>query len=541
MFSKYILCLAAALSLLSLASAQIEDDSLDELNAWGQRYLSAGEPEFPTTLWQGSDSAMLLDTLRSLQVRHFTPAQRQLLRRLVLSPAEAPQGEAQEALLAERARLMLALGEPHAAQALFPSLQQEVGGWDSASLSADLDMAAGREASACGALNGGVREGDYWLKLRAVCAVLVDNFSGAELAIEFAEAQGVSDPWLIEAIFAASGDVPELPQGRYDSGLNIALSTKARLDTTQIILAGAHPYLAAAAAQRPGVPSGLRVRLAALASQMDLIAPQIRRQILFEHLSQTDYEPSLSLERGLVLLMAPDVSEAERTKEVYRLLGQLSLADLDTYRRRAQLLLPDLRRIRANTDTAAYALRFARASFAAGDPAQARRWLASLDMEGAPRVDPFMLTFLEAVDLMSGGDASVPSQKAIARRLIAAISNPEQDKQAAKLFSLWTGLGYRLDAAARSRLNLLEPTDWRLSPQDMARMSASAAAGAVAETSLHVLRVLQSVPDDRLSTPDLAVLLQALRQIDAADIAADLALEHLAYWREQPDTAENPV
>ena len=108
-------------------------------------------------------------------------------------------------------------------------------------------MASGNEASACQRLSGPVPEGTYWLKLRAVCAVLQENYSGAELAVEFASAQGLNDPWFIEAIFAASGDVPNPPNARFDTGLNIALSSKANLDTSRVTLSASRPDLAAAA------------------------------------------------------------------------------------------------------------------------------------------------------------------------------------------------------------------------------------------------------------------------------------------------------
>ena len=133
----------------------------------------------------------------------LSPAERRLLRRAVLSPATRPVGAKAEALLAERARLMLELGEERAAADLVPHLQEETLGLDAETLAVDLDMASGQELSACSQLDGPVRDGGYWLKLRAVCAVLQDNVAGAQIAIEVAEIQGVMDEWTVAAIFAA--------------------------------------------------------------------------------------------------------------------------------------------------------------------------------------------------------------------------------------------------------------------------------------------------------------------------------------------------
>ena len=54
MFSKAALIggLVLGLGAASGAQAQIESDNMDDLGAWGQRYLSSNETEFPTTLWR---------------------------------------------------------------------------------------------------------------------------------------------------------------------------------------------------------------------------------------------------------------------------------------------------------------------------------------------------------------------------------------------------------------------------------------------------------------------------------------------------------
>ena len=150
------------------ATAQIESDSMEDLGAWGQRYLSSNETEFPTTLWRNSNDEYLLFLLQSVQTRDLGPAERGLLRRIILSPATPPRGEKAQDLLAERARLMLELGEARAAAALVPQLEQAAPGLDAETLAVDLDLASGQEASACNTLNGAVRDGEYWLNLRAV-------------------------------------------------------------------------------------------------------------------------------------------------------------------------------------------------------------------------------------------------------------------------------------------------------------------------------------------------------------------------------------
>jgi len=246
-----------------LATAQVASEGMGDLDAWGARHLQTDEPDFPPELWTGSDDETLLGLMQSIRTGQLTPSERALLRRVVLSPTLRPTGENAEALLAERARLMLELGEARAAANLAPELEVEARGLDAETIAVDLELAAGNEASACARLNGPLPDGLYWLKLRAVCAVLEDRYSDAELAVEVASLQGLSDPWFLEAIFAASGDALTPPEAKYDSGLNIALSSKANLSTESITLSGSRPDLAAAADVRPGVTPDLKARLAA--------------------------------------------------------------------------------------------------------------------------------------------------------------------------------------------------------------------------------------------------------------------------------------
>ena len=151
MFSRAALAaiMLAAAGLSTAAQAQIEADSMDDLNAWGQRYLSSNESEFPSSLWRNSDDDTLLLLLQSVRTSELSPAERQLLRQTILSPATRPRGAQAEALLAERARLMLELGEARAAAALVPHLKQDARGLDAETLAVDLDMTEASLAARC--------------------------------------------------------------------------------------------------------------------------------------------------------------------------------------------------------------------------------------------------------------------------------------------------------------------------------------------------------------------------------------------------------
>ncbi|MEO0607837.1 MAG: hypothetical protein AAFY82_06365 [Pseudomonadota bacterium] len=535
MFSRaaFAALLVIALSVAGPVSAQIEDESMDDLNAWGQRLLASGEKEFPTSLWRGSDDEKLLALLQSVRAADLSPAERALLRRAVLSPATAPDGENAEALLAERVRLMLELGEARAAAALAPQLKQDPRGLDGETLAVDLDLASGREASACAALAGPIKEGTYWVKLRAVCAVLQDNFAGAQLAIEMAGAQDVNDDWMIAAIFAASGDSPEPPKARFDSGLNIALSTKAGLDPSTLTLAADRPDLAAAIARREDVPLKLRARFAEIASAFNLISGDEHRDILLEGLANLELEAASQIEQVLQDLNDPLIDDETRLLGLNTALQNAARSDLSTFRSVSDLFLTDLRALPQNALSAEYGLQFARAAMIAGDRELAQSWLATRDIEGVSQPDPYQIAVLEAVDILAGGEASLASLRAIEKRLVATAESTPREIQTVRILTSWTGIGLPLTPVGRDFVASVVDRGERIPQGQMTSLKAATNGGAFGEAVMSMLSMTNG-DAKQLAPSDFATLLDILIDMDAPEIASDLAIEASNFWKD-PD------
>ncbi|MEM8616269.1 MAG: hypothetical protein AAGF20_04975, partial [Pseudomonadota bacterium] len=518
------------------AQAQVKSEGMGDISAWGARYLNTGEPEFPPDVWSRSDDETLLSLMQEARTLRMSPAERQLLRRVVLSPATAPRGDQAEALLSQRARLMLALGEARAAAALAPKLKPDARSFDAETLAVDLDMASGREASACARARGPLPEGEYWLKLRAVCAALRENFTGAELAVEVATAQGLRDPWFVEAIFAASGTVPNPPFARFDTGLHIALSSKANLDTSRVTLSSNRPDLAAAAAQRQGVPVALKARFAEIASEIDLISPQNRREILLEQLGDEDYTPATQVEQTLAIFQDNTASAEVLTDRLASTLRSSARRDFQRYAADAALLKAELQALAPTSETARHAMTFARATLVTGDSTLARRWLGALEYDGAAKPEAFQLAVFEATDLMTRGTRNRTAAVEAMRGLIETATTPQHKRQAAHLLTLWTAFDEPLPPNVRSFILSQKEQGQRLPAEQLVALKAAALADAKGEVSLMVL-VITDGAAQRLNASDLAALLVALRQIGAEDIARQFVLETSGVWLDGPGTS----
>ena len=186
----------------SIASAQIESEGMDDISVWGERYLSSTEAEFSSNLWAGADHQHLLSLMHDIDVDQLSLAGRTLVRRLILSSAQNVTGPHAGEILARRAELMLELNEIDAAMALLPNLDEPGAVIEPDILATDLELAAGNIATACDRLSQPVSEHVYWTKLRAACAAMAGNYSGAQLTVEMAPAELFNDTWFIEAIYA---------------------------------------------------------------------------------------------------------------------------------------------------------------------------------------------------------------------------------------------------------------------------------------------------------------------------------------------------
>ena len=522
---------ASCLMLAALpAAAQIEDSGLELVNPWGMSFLEAGEPSLPTDMWAASNADDLLPLMRDVRTRALTPAERTLMRRMALSPARRPSGAQEPLLRAERARIMFELGEARAAAALMARLDEPPPGLDADEITADLTLALGNEASACGMLSDPDHQGDYWAKLRAVCAALSGNTAGAELAIEMALSQGVEDTWLLNAVFAASGELPDPPEANYRSGLALAISTEAGLQPPEDPLPENRPDLAAAMADRESLPQDLRVKAAGMAAEAGLISTADYRALFEDLLADPDFTPSGPLETALYNMRDPFLPMADRAASLVAALENAADSPAH-FVSVSNLLLKDIAALPLDEDTAPYALVFARAAIAAGDFDMAHDWTTADTMEGAQEDGGFDSTFLKALTILAGEETSDSTIAYTGDRLVEQASTDHQKLAANRLFALWSAFDIPAPASGRQLMKDIAEADSEpaYTPPVLATLAA-AEAGAAGEVILSTVGYTNGDPTI-LQPVGMVLLLEAIQRIDAEDAARQLALEASGYWK----------
>ncbi len=519
----------SALVLAMPVMAQVEEGGLDAIDPWGLGFLEPGEGALPSGMWNASRAEDLLPMMRSVRTHALTPAERTLLRRVVLSPAEKPDGDKADTVLAQRARIMYQLGEAAAAAELMARLDKPPQGMDAEALAADLQLALGNQAAACGELTKPDRTDGYWAKLRAVCAVLQGNDSGAELAIELAQTQGVYDAWLFSAIYAATGDTQGRPLARFDSGLNLALSTKVELTPPINAVSVSRPDLAAAMATRTSLPSDLRVQAAGVAAQASLLSAADHRATYEALFQEEGYTAGSPLEVALFGMRNPAAPNAAKSRMLAAALRSAA-GDAARFAAVSRLVQTDIESLPQGADTARQALMFARASLAAGDASAAASWSGATEYEGVPSPDRFEAAWIDGLVILGGGDASPASVEAVTTRLVEAAQGRNRRRAAGKLFALWAAFGITPPAEARALMNAQSDAGTRrLNSWNVMAAKAAADGDAAGEAILQILGFTKGDPT-QLAVTDLTILIAALREIGADDAARVLALEATGYW-----------
>ena len=574
MWSRRALAGAALATLLGCpAHAQIEDSWLEQVDPWGISYLAEDEPAFRTRMWRGARSEELLPLLEAARTGGLTPAERMLMRRLALSPSRAPADAQSAALLAERARLAFELGEAPAAAGQFARLQSPPEGVDGAAMAADLNLSLGNEATACEALGTPDLEGEYWARLRAVCAALAGNTSGAELAMEMAQAQGVKDNWLSGAIYAASGETPNPPKARFDSGIAFAMSTRANLEVEPDAVPEDRPDLAAAIARRKLMPPPVRVRAAGIAARAGLISPEEYRTAYNSALSADGFTPSTALDKAIFIASDGLTSATEKSKALAAAL-KAAAGKADRYTAVASLLLPDIQRLPTGPETDDEALAFARAAVAAGNYAEAQRWVTPPEPEivpvevpaeaeeelpaedaiepateepveetseepvdEAPPPEPVLPSFdqawLSALAILADAEAEPDAIAGTARTLMTVAETSAQKHAAARILALWAAAGTAPPSDARAFMTAeSEPVPKSATAGKALGALAAARSGTAVEVVLTTLALTNGDPS-KLDLASLTLLLGALQDVGAEDAARRLAVESTGYWKAQ--------
>ena len=334
----------------------------------------------PQAFWHGTSRTMA-ELLLARLPDTTSPALQSLERRLLLSPAAAPEGPnaGDRDLTALRAAALLRLGEIEAARAVIAAIPDRERG-RALPLIVAGDAIGGDVAGACATVRETVRrdQAAFWQTALIACQALQGETEQARLGLQLLaeEQQGPRDEILARAVEAVAGGPPALiARPETLDPLMLRLLVAGYRSLAPEVVDALRPDLALCLALDEEAPAATRLAAAERAARYGALSPD-RLRALYSALTVADERgdaPALNHSRRLAEIGRPGTA-AERVARITRFADAFASPQEGGFGLAARLVLPALLEIEPDSSVAGAAPLVARLLIAAGDGRAARRW-----------------------------------------------------------------------------------------------------------------------------------------------------------------------
>jgi hypothetical protein len=346
----------------------------------GWSAAAAPRDALPVGFWRGTPRAVA-ELLLARLPDTSSPTLQSLERRLLLSPAAAPEGadEPGRNLPALRAAALLRLGELDAARAVLAEMPKSDRG-RALPLAVAADAIGGEVERACATVRDSVRrdQAAFWQIALIACQALHGETEQASLGLQIlGEEHAAGDAALAAAVDALAGRHAAAAVSRADrlDPLTLRLLVKARQSLAPGLVETLPPDLALCLALDEETPAATRLVAAERAALFGAL-PADRLRALYSALSSAG-QPSDRLDHATRLAAIPEATTAaERLRRIAAFANALGGPNKAGFALAARLVLPILRDIAPDPSLGASAPIAARLLIAAGDGRAARGWVA---------------------------------------------------------------------------------------------------------------------------------------------------------------------
>ncbi len=500
------------------------------------------EGGLPRSSWRGSERAQIERLMSQLQPS-ASPAALTLMRRLLLSEAELPEGKSatRRGFLAVRVERLTVIGDPDAGFQLASMAGNDM---TAQSLAIDAAFAAGRDDDACRLAAGVPSEGRdaAWSRASAFCRALAGDSIAAGIQTGLLRERSEADPLFVTLMGSLTGLPDASPVDlKEPTSLHLAMLRAAKRIPTSASVDNLGPAGARLVSDVEGLPPDLLLRATERAFVYGGVPVENLRSA-FEGVQFKPQELTAATTgkppgdaKGRAALYQAVVSaegEAARIKALNAAFDRLKSRD-GGFDLRAGAVYLD---IVASTQPAPALLdiapRAARLLLVAGQPERAGEWLRLMEWEGrtgtveAARAAVRLTPLFRLVDRSSTRFASHELVDWVDAWRVG--SRPDSfESRAVTLLSALQGLGFDVGPDAWNKLAAAAAPSIGRRPNVaiMQAMRSAAQAGRVGETVLLALVALDGQPAASLEADALATTLDALVRVDLEAEARALALE----------------
>ncbi len=438
------------------AKGGVQVDPLRTIDPDAVGVLSESQGGFGDAMWEGTSRNLVETLLPRLPVNTGSTAMRDLMRRLLLSAAAAPRGEAPGGgLVVLRAELLAAMGDLVGVNRLLSVTPGREDIESLARVEADARLLANDNARACALASGQITvlPSAYWQKVYIFCQSLAGQYAKSALGVALLREMGEDDAvffQLIEALAAGGGAVIDsLPD---PTPLHLAMARVVKVKLPADVLSSDNPGVLRTIAISPYAPVGLRLEAAERAEAAGALPVDILRQ-LYTGVSFSDQDLANPLSRAeaesgplsRALLYRTALVQTVPTAQAEAVARALSLArEGGRYASTVRVFLPILNRIPPTAELMWFAPEAVRALLIGGELEIAALWFDQL--KASARFDVESATALVAlkpvVRLAGGGEGNGDGAAELAAWWEDAKLRDGAPERAAMLYSLGETLGW---------------------------------------------------------------------------------------------------
>jgi hypothetical protein len=368
----------------------VQIDALSSVDPDSAGALTAGNGGFGAALWEGTDRALVDVLLPRLPVNSASSVMRDLMRRLLLSAAVAPQGSAGSGdLVALRVRLLADMGDFSGVNALLdatPARNQNV---RMMRVESDSRLLANDIARACALATAQIQKQDnpYWQKAFIFCQALAGEHDKAALGVALLSEAGEDDQIFFTLVDAlASGQAVVLESLPNPSPLHLAMARAAKVQLPADVISSDRPGVLRTIAISPNAPVELRLEAAERAEASGALPVDALRQ-LYSSITFSDEDLANPLTKAeaesgplsRALLYRTSIIQTVPTAQAEAVARALALArEGGRYASTVRAFMPVLKRIMPSTELMWFAPEAVRALMIGGLPEAAENWLGLL-------------------------------------------------------------------------------------------------------------------------------------------------------------------
>ena len=380
----------------------VEVDQLDEMSLETLGVLDADSGALGADMWSGTPRRRVEALLPRLPGELDAPVLRDLARRLLLSPAVAPERQHAEGgsrdLLALRVDRLAAIGAIDGLMRLIDALPRHTDSPGVLRHRVTALLLRHERPTACRSVRAAVRESDgaFWQKALALCQFADGEIAQADLTVRLLREQAGADHAGFMALYdAATAERERLPDGlpKALDPLHLGLILAGELPLPDNRLNGLSAGTLAAVATADRGPLTLRARAAERAAALDALPVDVLGQLYDQftfadadltsaasQIAERERDKLAPVRRRALLYQAVRQEPAASVRaELLRQL--LSERTPGAFVATAKLLADDLTRLEVQSDLAWFAATAGRALYAADRPKAAGRWLRMVQQE----------------------------------------------------------------------------------------------------------------------------------------------------------------